>query len=84
MDSLETQIVKLLHGILGPEASAGIVNANSPLLGVVAELDSMAVVAILTAIEERFGIAIADDDVDGATFQSVGSLVSFVRDQQAA
>ena len=52
---------------------------SSPLLGSVAELDSMAVVAVLTAIEERYGFSVNDDEVDGGTFASVASLVEFVR-----
>ncbi len=38
----------------------------------------MAVVAILNAFEERFGFVVDDDDVDGRTFATVGSVVTFV------
>jgi len=53
-------------------------NAATPLLGSVPELDSMAVVSVITTLEDRFGIAIEDDDIDGQTFATVGSLVEFV------
>ena len=53
-------------------------NADTPLLGSVPELDSMAVVSVITAIEERFGVEVADDDIDGTVFATVGSLVDFV------
>lgn len=53
-------------------------DADTALLGSIPELDSMAVVSIITAIEERFGIEIPDDEIDGAAFASVGSLVEFV------
>jgi len=39
----------------------------------------MAVVSLLTTLEERLGVAIDDDDIDGATFETVGSLVDFVK-----
>jgi len=52
--------------------------SETPLLGAVPELDSMAVVTLITTLEERFGIVIDDDDIDGSTFESVGSLVAFV------
>jgi acyl carrier protein len=52
---------------------------ETPLLGAVPELDSMAVVTLITSLEERFGITIDDDDIDGDTFGSVGSLVDFVK-----
>ena len=51
---------------------------STPLLGAIPELDSMAVVWLLTSIEERFGITIEDDEVDGQIFATVGSLVAFI------
>jgi acyl carrier protein len=38
----------------------------------------MAVVTIIGNLEERFGISIEDDDIDGSTFATLGSLVAFV------
>jgi acyl carrier protein len=57
--------------------SAGL-NGDSELLGSVPQLDSMAVVSVLTAIEERFGVTVDDDEIDGRTFASVRSLTTFV------
>jgi acyl carrier protein len=54
---------------------------DTPLLGAVPELDSMAVVSLITSLEERFGISVDDDEIDGATFGSVGSLVDFVAEK---
>ena len=53
-------------------------NGTTPLLGSVPELDSMAVVSVITGLEDRFGFTIEDDDIDGQTFATVGSLVEFV------
>lgn len=50
---------------------------DTPLLGAIPELDSMAVVNLITAIESRLDIIIDDDDIDGSTFATVGSLVDF-------
>jgi acyl carrier protein len=44
----------------------------------------MAVASVLTALEERFGFAIDDDEIDGAMFTSVGTLVRFVEGKLAA
>jgi acyl carrier protein len=52
--------------------------SETPLLGSIPELDSMAVVAILTAIEERYGITIDDNDISAEIFATVGSLADFV------
>lgn len=57
---------------------------DTPLLGSVPELDSMAVVTLITTLEERFGITVDDDEIDGATFASVGALVGFVTEKLAA
>lgn len=51
---------------------------ETPLFGALPELDSMAVATLLTEIEDRFGIVIDDDDVDGETFETFGALTSFV------
>ena len=74
----EQQVIQTLQSVLNLPAGARPLDGSSPLLGHVAELDSMAVVSILTALEERFGFAIDDDEVDGRTFESVTSLVQFV------
>jgi acyl carrier protein len=53
-------------------------NRETRLLGSVPELDSMAVATLLTSLEEHFGFVVADDEIDGSTFATVGSLVDFV------
>ena len=83
MDQVEQSVIAILRNVLG-EAAGRSIDASSSLLGSIPELDSMTVVAVLTGIEEQFDIAIADDDVDGATFASVPSLVTFVRAKLAA
>jgi acyl carrier protein len=50
----------------------------APLLGAVPELDSIAVVNLITALEEHFGIAVADDEIDASAFETLGSLARFV------
>jgi acyl carrier protein len=57
---------------------------DTQLLGSVPEFDSMAVVSILTAIEENMGIYIDDDEVSAEIFETVGGLYDFVVSKQAA
>ncbi|MGX9217139.1 acyl carrier protein [Massilia varians] len=52
--------------------------ADSPLLGSLPELDSMAVVSLVGALENHFGIVIDDDDLSASTFETLGSLADFV------
>lgn len=76
--NVEREVLHILQSALGLEASGAALNSESALLGSVAELDSMAVVSVLTTLEERFGFAIDDDEIDGRTFASVRTLVDFV------
>lgn len=55
--------------------------AHSPLLGSLPELDSMAVIHLITALEDRFGISVEDDDISADTFETVGSLATFVENK---
>jgi len=53
-------------------------DADAPLLGAVPELDSIAVVNLITALEEHFGIAVADDEIGASTFETLASLTQFI------
>ena len=75
--SLE-EVRMLLAGVLGLGKRAELLNEDSPLLGAIPEFDSMAVVSVLTAIEEQYGVVIEDDDVTAETFETVGSLARFL------
>lgn len=57
--------------------------ADSALLGSIPELDSMAVVNLITALEEHFGIVVDDDEISATTFETVGSLTAFVQQKLA-
>ena len=61
---------------IGERADA--LHAASPLFGAIPELDSMAVVTVLTMVEEQFGITIDDDDVSVKVFATVGALSAFI------
>lgn len=52
-------------------------DATAPLLGAVPELDSMAVVTLITALEEHFGFTVADDEITASTFETLDSLTQF-------
>ncbi len=56
---------------------------DTPLVGNLPELDSMAVLTVLTAFEDEYGFVIDDDDVSADTFETMGSLVEFVRTKLA-
>jgi len=72
----------LLLGEFVPADRRGEPTMDSPLLGAYPELDSMAIVELVAAIEERFGIAFDDMDLREETFASVGSVVALIHAKQ--
>lgn len=52
---------------------------TTELFGALPELDSMAVATLLTELEDRLGITIDDDEVEGEIFETFGALLTFVR-----
>jgi acyl carrier protein len=75
---LKGQVRDILRDVLSLGNRADRLDTGSPLLGALPELDSMAVVSVIAALEDRFGITVDDDEISGATFASLGSLVEFV------
>ena len=78
------ELLAILDEVLSLDGRSAGFDRDTRLLGAIPELDSMAVVTLITSLEERFGITVDDDDIDGDTFASVGSLADFVQAKQAA
>lgn len=77
MDVLK-EVLRVLDEVLSLAGRSATFSRDTALLGAVPELDSMAVVSLITALEDQFGMVVDDDDIDGSTFASVGSLTDFV------
>ena len=75
------EVIATIVGTLGIEDRAAQFGAKTPLLENLPELDSMAIVELVLALEERFGIEIDDAQITGELFESVGSLAGFVDSQ---
>ncbi len=68
----------LLADILGlGDERAAALTADSGLFGALPEFDSMAVATVLTEMEDRLGIIIDDDEIDGEIFETYGNLLAF-------
>lgn len=57
---------------------------DTPLLGNIPELDSMAVAMLVTSLEEHFDIFVDDDEISAETFETFGSLCAFVAEKVGA
>jgi len=64
---------------LGDQADS--FDESTLLLGSIPELDSMAVVTLITSIEEQYGVFVDDDEITADTFESVGSLANFIENK---
>ena len=78
------EVTRALVDVLSLGGRASAFTRDTHLLGAIPELDSMAVVTLITTMEERFGIVVDDDEIDGATFSTIGSLADFVSTKLAA
>lgn len=72
------EVLRVLDEVLSLNGRAAEFTRDTPLLGAIPELDSMAVVSLITSLEDQFGMVVDDDDIDGSTFATVGSLADFV------
>ena len=72
------EVLRVLDEVLSLDGRSAKFTRDTPLLGAIPELDSMAVVSLITSMEDQLGIVVDDDDIDGATFATVGSLADFV------
>jgi acyl carrier protein len=80
---VKQEVLRVLDEVLSLNGRAAAFTPETPLLGAIPELDSMAVVTLITTLEEQFGLVVDDDDIDGATFATVGSLTDFVSQKLA-
>ncbi|MBV2127719.1 MULTISPECIES: acyl carrier protein [Arsukibacterium] len=59
-------------------------SADTPLLGAIPEFDSMAIIAVITELEDQLGIEFDDDEISAEIFETFGQLSAFVAEKQAA
>lgn len=80
---IKQEVLSIIDEVLSLGGRTSAFDLDTPLLGALPELDSMAVVGLINMLEERFDFMVEDDEIDGAAFASVGSLVAFVEAKMA-
>jgi acyl carrier protein len=79
-DQIDAKVRAVLRDVLGLSAErVAQFHDTTPLFGTLPELDSMAVAGVLTELEDRLGIVIEDDEVDGEMLETFGALTAFAR-----
>ena len=71
-------VVAILDRELNLRGKALTFTEETKLRGSVPQLDSMAIVSPVTALEEHFGFGFPEDQLDGSIFESVGTLVECI------
>jgi acyl carrier protein len=56
---------------------------STGLFGSIPEFDSMAVVNVVSGLEDQFDIEIDDDDITAEIFETVGALMHYVQGKLA-
>jgi acyl carrier protein len=75
---IDTVLRAILRDVLGlDETQVEEFSGDTGLFGHLPELDSMAVAGLLTEMEDRLGIVIEDEDVDGEMLETYGGLLAF-------
>ena len=82
--NISQEVLRILDEVLSLNGRSASFKRDTPLLGAIPELDSMAVVTLLTTLEDQLGVVVDDDDIDGSTFATVGSLMDFVTSKLVA
>ena len=77
-------VIEVLVEVLGIEDRADSLQESTPLFGSLPELDSLGVLELVTALEERYGFEVDDADFTGEAFETVGTLTAFVEEQRLA
>ncbi len=77
------EVKEIIATTLGIEDRAATMDASTPLFGGIPELDSLAVLELVAALEMRFGFAIDDSEFTGEIFETIGSLACFVEEKVA-
>lgn len=77
MNVLE-DVKRILINTLNLDSDKVRLDESTYLLGNIPELDSMAVINVISVLEEQFDIKIDDDEINAETFESVASLVALI------
>ena len=72
------RVGEAITDVIGPDHSASTLTADTLLFGSLPELDSLALVELITVLEDRFGFEMDEDDINAEVFESVGSLAEYV------
>lgn len=78
-DTTTAQVLDVLGSVLGIQDRVSSFDESTSLFGTLPELDSFGILELVTALEDRFGFEVDDEEFSGELFETVGSLSAYVR-----
>jgi acyl carrier protein len=75
---ISNDIINIIRSVLHLDRSCYDLTSDTRLFGSIPEFDSMAVIAVISAIEENYNIRFLDDEIDAGIFETIGTLIEFV------
>lgn len=82
-DETVQQVAQTVGKVLELGDRTGALDAETKLFGAIPELDSLAVLELIAALETQFGVEFEADDVTGDAFESIGTLAAVIDRRQA-
>lgn len=79
--SLQQETIQIIDDVLMLDGQIDHFDENTGLLGSIPEFDSVAVVSLVTALEEEFGCTFDDDELNADVFATVGSLTKVLEEK---
>lgn len=70
---------EMIGAVTGDSVAVSSLSDSSPLLETIPELDSLAIVNLLLAMENKYNFQVDDDEVETSIFQSLDSLRNFAQ-----
>ena len=74
--TLLSDVLLIIDQELNLQGKALSFTAETKLASALPQLDSMAIVNVVAALEEKLGFEFPEDQLDGSIFETVGTLVS--------
>ncbi len=78
---VEAGIKKIIVENLELDVKVGRITPETPLIDGGLNMDSIAVLELISLVEEEFGITVRDEDMSVELLGTVGSLAAYIRKQ---
>lgn len=76
-ENIQNDLITYLEAAIPPGVQVSKIDPDTDLIGS-GVIDSFGIVGVIELMEERFGITVADEDIDPEIFRSVRRIESYI------